>query len=363
MQVMTHLRDVKTIKDKTLAQIEPMKQAILLLKKHQVKMDDDYLVLLENNKSQLVDVSERALGPVKEAILPLQNQEAQNIKARLARFSIEVQEFRIKFSNNCPFHVNETSPTVVENAYITISNFYDETCEFEKTAKDLNNLEGLFDLTRTSYKQLKDCRNELVSLKQMWDLVALIDMQFDSWKRTGWEQIDTDNLANLIKDMQTKQCSPTAPQNKLIYKYKAFVFLNDRVKNMSIILPLIAQLHSKFMQDRHWKKLERTTQQTIDHHSPKFCFEDLVRLHLYKYADEVNEIVEGAQKENKIENNINKVARTWDDQIFSFNEYKDTYVLGSMEEIIEYVETQSMELMGMMAQKEVEEFKENVTKW
>lgn len=34
MQVMTHLRDVKTIKDKTLAQIEPMKQAILLLKKH-----------------------------------------------------------------------------------------------------------------------------------------------------------------------------------------------------------------------------------------------------------------------------------------------------------------------------------------
>jgi methyl-accepting chemotaxis protein len=73
MQVMTHLRDVKTIKDKTLAQVEPMKQAILLLKKHQVKMDDDYLVLLENNKSQLIDVSEKALGPVKEAILPLQN--------------------------------------------------------------------------------------------------------------------------------------------------------------------------------------------------------------------------------------------------------------------------------------------------
>jgi hypothetical protein len=36
----------------------------------------DYLVLLENNKSQLTDVSERALGPVKEIILPLQNQEA-----------------------------------------------------------------------------------------------------------------------------------------------------------------------------------------------------------------------------------------------------------------------------------------------
>jgi hypothetical protein len=114
-------------------------------------MDDDYLVLLENNKSQLIDVSEKALGPVKEAILPLQNQEAQNIKARLARFAIEVQEFRIKFQNNCPMHVQDTSPAIIEKAYQSISDFYDETCEFEKTAKDLNNLEGLFDLTRTSY--------------------------------------------------------------------------------------------------------------------------------------------------------------------------------------------------------------------
>jgi dynein heavy chain len=117
------------------------------------------------------------------------------------------------------------------------------------------------------------------------------------------------------------------------------------------------------MQDRHWGKLERTTQKKIDHNSPKFCFEDLVCLHLYKYADEVNEIVEGAQKENKIELNIGKIAHTWDDQNFEFKTYKDTYVLGSMEMIIEFVETQSMELMGMMAQKEVEEFKDNVTKW
>ena len=34
MNVMTHLRDVKMIKDRTMAEIEPMKQIILLLKKH-----------------------------------------------------------------------------------------------------------------------------------------------------------------------------------------------------------------------------------------------------------------------------------------------------------------------------------------
>ena len=31
---MTHLRDVKMIKDRTLEEIEPMKKSIMLLKKH-----------------------------------------------------------------------------------------------------------------------------------------------------------------------------------------------------------------------------------------------------------------------------------------------------------------------------------------
>lgn len=71
MRVMTHLRDVKMIKDRTLDQVEPMKQTVMLLKRHQLKMEEDFLVKLENSKTALVEVSERALGPVKEAILPL----------------------------------------------------------------------------------------------------------------------------------------------------------------------------------------------------------------------------------------------------------------------------------------------------
>ncbi len=97
MQVMTHLRDVKMVKDRALDEVEPMKQTVMLLKKHGVKMEDDFLVKLEDCKATLNEVSERALGPVKEAILPLQNQEAGNIKKKLLDFVKKVAEFRIKF--------------------------------------------------------------------------------------------------------------------------------------------------------------------------------------------------------------------------------------------------------------------------
>lgn len=124
---------------------------------------------------------------MKESILPLQNQEAQNIKGRLARFGVMVQEFRIKFQNTLPYHVAETSQTIIDSAYAQISEFYNETLTLEKEAADLNNLETLFDLQKSGYKQLKDCKSELVSLKEMWDLVAIIDMQFESWKKTLWD--------------------------------------------------------------------------------------------------------------------------------------------------------------------------------
>jgi dynein heavy chain len=64
----------------------------------------------------------------------------------------------------------------------------------EDEAKTLNNLETLFDMQKSTYKALKDCRNDLQNLKQMWDLISLIDYQFETWKSTLWDKIDTDNL-------------------------------------------------------------------------------------------------------------------------------------------------------------------------
>jgi dynein heavy chain len=56
---------------------------------------------------------------------------------------------------------------------------------------------------------------------------------------------------------------------------------------MNTILPLISMLHSKFMQNRHWKKLMKITNQNVAFDSPAFCLEDLIKLQLYKYAEEV----------------------------------------------------------------------------
>lgn len=132
---------------------------------------------------------------------------------------------------------------------------------------------------------------------------------------------------------------------------------------MNTILPLVSLLNSKDILDRHWKKLMATTNQVIDFKSPKFALKDLIKLELHRFSEDVQELVEGAAKEAKIESKLKLIVEIWETQYFNFKEWKEVPILGAMDEIVEYVETHSMELMSMMSSKDVEEFREKVTYW
>jgi dynein heavy chain len=229
-------------------------------------------------------------------------------------FVLKVIQFRSLFMAELPYHIQQSSPEIINNAYNKISEFYTKLKNIEFERDQLANQETLFDLERSIYKELKECSVELVNLKKMWDLIALIDMQFESWRSTLWENIDTDLLTTLIKDMQAKQCNPTQPQNKDIKNYRAFQALNERVKNMNTILPLIAQLHSPFMLERHWRRLEsKIVKKPIPFKSEKFCLADLIQLELFKVGEDVSELVDSAQKEDKINKKLDGIKAIWED--------------------------------------------------
>ena len=139
MEVMTHLRDVKMITNNTLDRVEPMKACILLLKKHGVAMkpEDDFLVILENSKTQLIDVAEKALGPIKGKILPIMTKEAENIKSEVRGFRLKVDDYRQEFREACPMHVQESSKEIIQASYDKIEEYYVKTQEMAKESERL----------------------------------------------------------------------------------------------------------------------------------------------------------------------------------------------------------------------------------
>jgi len=50
----------------------------------------------------------------------------------------------------------------------------------------------LFELERRNYKPLKECISDLKNLKILWDLIALVNLQYNDWKGKLWRQIKAD---------------------------------------------------------------------------------------------------------------------------------------------------------------------------
>jgi hypothetical protein len=125
---MTHLRDVKQIKDITLDLFPGMKENILLFKKHieyvDMEPNVDYNLKCDTAKTFLIEVSDKAMRQVKEQILPLQKMEGDNVKYNKEVFYSRVLKFRIEFSKELPFHVQQSSMRVIDDAYAKIGEYY-----------------------------------------------------------------------------------------------------------------------------------------------------------------------------------------------------------------------------------------------
>lgn len=101
---------------------------------------------------------------------------------------------------------------------------------------------------------------------------------------------------------------------------------DDSVKNFLTSVPLVADLRSPAMRDRHWEQLMDATKVKFDVNDPSFKLDDLLKLELHKFEDEVGEIVDCAQKEEKMELALAKLKETWGRVEFQFTQFKNTPV-------------------------------------
>ncbi|CEL96675.1 unnamed protein product [Vitrella brassicaformis CCMP3155] len=345
--VMTHIRDVKIAIEAVKALFGPLRDQTVLLKKHGSPVPDDRLAQLESAPSKWEELIRRAFE-VKEAILPLQTMEMWNIRKTLEAFGTEVEEFRSEFEKQAPFNPE----LAFDDAYSSIDEFYNKTIGMEKRAKDFNNLETLFDMARSGYRQLKETCNDLGLLKELWDAIAIVKYTFDDWKSTLWDKIDTDDLLTRVKDLS----SQIKYLPKELKGWRIYQWLVEDVKNMSIVLPLINDLHSEFMRERHWKQLMTVTGKTFSK-GPDFCLDDLLKLKLHEHADDVSEIVDQAQKEAKIEKKLGEIKSAWTKLELGFEQTReDVRLLEPLDDIIEVLDQHSMDLMGMVSQGKFVEF-------
>ena len=268
----------------------------------------------------------------KEDITPFQNAEVANIKHQMEEFFLEVRSFRTTFRKKAPFKF-KGAPDL---AYNDIDSYFTQLEEVRGKVGRLQELEELFELQIVHYPEIRDTARDLDILKKVWDLKARVAFIFDEWKQIGWHDVDTDKLLAENKKLGT-QIKNFGNDYAISKQWDAYRDVETDVKNMNVLLPIIAELHAPAMRPRHWQAIAKICGvPKIDVSSSTFCLADIASLEIENYEEQVLDVVETAMKELKIDRKLKMIEAVWDGLELGFKQHKsDIQLIYVTEEVIE----------------------------
>eukprot|EP00731_Ephydatia_muelleri_P012058 Em0006g952a len=353
VEVMGHLFAVKERQEGTDTMFEPLKQTIELLKSYGQPLPEDTDQLMIQLPEQWNNVKKLS-AVMKQNVAPLQANECNALRRKLASFDVKQHEFREKFRVTAPFQFDAKMP------YVRVDKSHRDIKEMEQVMAELQEAAGLFELTVPDFKQLKACRKEVGMLKSLWDMVELVTSSFNDWNSTLWKDINVEQM-----DMDCKKfVKDIRALDKEMRAWDVFNGMDSMVKNMVTSLKAVGELQNPAIRERHWDQLMQATKVKFVM-SDKTNLADLLALNLHKFEDEVRTIVDKATKELSMEKTLGELEVTWSQMQFETEPHHRTgsNLLKSNEELIETLEENQVQLQNMMTSKFVGYFLEQVSSW
>lgn len=263
-------------------------------------------------------------------------------------FSLEVVTitFIFRFDTKKPYQLLDAKNIEIKQMESAMTSIYESV--------------GLFEVMVPDYKQLKQCRKEIHLLKELWDVISVVNTSLDDWQTTKWVDINVENM-----DLECRKFAREIRNlDKEMRAWDAFTGLDSRVKNMLMALKAVAELQNPAIRERHWNQLMQVT-------GVKFVMDsdttlaDLLKLNLHNFEDEVRGIVDKAVREMSMEKVLKELKMTWSTMEFQYEPHSRTNIplLKSNEELIETLEDNQVQLQNLMTSKYIAFFLEEVSAW
>uniref|UniRef100_A0A4X2LC28 AAA+ ATPase domain-containing protein n=1 Tax=Vombatus ursinus TaxID=29139 RepID=A0A4X2LC28_VOMUR len=349
VETMRLLVALKERQSSTDEMFEPLKHTIELLKLYEQELPDRVYSLQElpekwNNIKKMAVI-------VKQHVAPLQEDEVTALRQKCAAFGIEQYAFREQFHKEAPFSIKPHQVLDAKNIQIQ---------QMESFMSSISDSTSLFEVNIPDYKHLKQCRKEICLLKELWDMIDLVNSSISNWKVTKWRNINVENM-----DLECKNFAKQIRKlDKELRAWDAFIGLDNTVKNTLTSLRAVAELQNPAIRERHWNQLMQAT-------GVKFIMnddttlEDLLKLELHNFEEEIRGIVDKAVKEMDMEKVLKELKTTWTGMEFQYEPHSRTTVplLRSDEDLIEILEDNQVQLQNLMTSKYIAFFLEEVSDW
>lgn len=351
--------------------IDFVKKMIKALKDNDVEMKldsskqtegkgDDFNAMVDSVDTTLREISNTKIYAIKTAILPLKQKETAILKDKILKFSEEINQFKTRFHKNAPLdYYKEIGFNEIDESYRKLDEYYKELEGFRTRAKEFSTDEHLFELEPTKYKAIADCQIEIEKLKTFWDVVSVIKYTYHSWKSVMWKKIEA-NIQSYSEENQKFQ-ELLKKQSREVKLFKGYSPLKEEVDNMKKIISSIASLLATKLTKRHWNDLSSVVKSTLEENSPNMNFESMVKVEIHKFENQVLDLCEQAEKENKIGKTLNDISKAWKERTFLFEPFsvsgEEIKIFRQFDEIQNDLSADNLKVLGLLSQgKSVEIF-------
>ena len=359
LRVMGHLFNVKGRSEEIATKINRYRELIKYLKKyHNVNKSAD-LNKLEAANETFKDIS-KSLPEVRTKIAQPMKVAAAATREEVKQFTENCNQYRQMFKKSTFFQF-ETGP---EASYSAIDASTADIGGLDKEATVLAEVCKVYEFPEVmeeASKVVSDCQSDLVSIRNGWGNAQAIAETFEGFNACLWVDVNADDMEEKAKALQKS----TRQLDRAIRWCDAYKQQEQTVKNMLVALPLVSDLRHPSMRDRHWAELKKATEKNFDLEAPDFALRDLLDLGLHMFGEDVGEIVDQAQKEEKMEKTLKELESTWSVMELLYDQHKDTDLqLFRMDgEDFETLEDNQLVVQSMMASKYLATFETEIRGW
>ena len=224
-------------------------------------------------------------------------------------------------------------------------------------------LDGHIDHSKSIVEEMQ---LDLKEINRLWNVRQNLNDYISSSEALLWADIDIESLEEGGK----AQLKAVKGLHKCTRWSNAYNAVDRCCKDFLSTIPLIALLRAKSMRPRHWDLLAKTTGArsfSPPYSNQNMCLGELLSLDLHRMSNEVEEICDQANKEDKMEKALEQIGCRWSGIIFTMTTYKngmkDVPILGIGEEDFEALENDQLVIQGMLASRFVAQFEKQVTSW
>ncbi|KAM6403695.1 dynein axonemal heavy chain 17 [Rhynochetos jubatus] len=353
VEVMGHLMRVRGRQAVTDSMFEPLKETVALLGTYGEKMPEEIHLQLHDLPEHWESTKKLCLR-VKQSTAPLQAREVNSIHRMCRQFEVQQRVFRERFREKAPFSYTDPDP------YTSLDKWQRSITAMESDVTALSKSARLFGVSVPEYRQLGACHREVRLLKELWNMIVLVNTSIGTWKTTKWKDIDVEQMEadckRFAKDIQSL--------DKEMRSWDAFTGLENSVRNVMTSLRAVSELRNPAIRHRHWQKLMQTTKVKFTM-SEDTTLAELLRMNLHEFEEEVHGIVDKALKELGVEKVLSTLAATWATMRFEYEPHARTGVLllRSDEVLLETLEDHQVQLQNLLASKHLASFLEAVSGW